>query len=37
MTESLVENFNRRLRSDFAGFRAADAIGDGENLPLLIV
>ena len=28
MTKRFIENFDRSLRSNFAGFRAADAVGD---------
>ncbi len=31
MTKRFIEHFNRSLRSDFAGFRAADAVGNGKN------
>src|SRR5436305_1589269 len=34
MTKCLLQNVNSRLRSDLAGLRAADAIGDRKNAML---
>jgi hypothetical protein len=34
MTKGFVQNFNRRLRGDFASLRAANAVGDCEDATL---
>jgi hypothetical protein len=37
VTKSFIENFDRSLRSDLAGFRAANTVGDSKHIPRRVV